>query len=181
MIRPAHPIAAGLALCLWAGTAMAQQTPAQVPQRAPAQTSAAQPSASQLAMAREVAITSGMTRSFDAIAAPMLDQLQQMDVTRPEIKKDLAEVVEILRPEIDQQKQKMVDTAARVFASRFNEQELRDIATFFKSPSGLKYVQTQPEILDDIVRGIATWSQNLSEYIVIRARAEMGKRGHQLQ
>ncbi len=61
------------------------------------------------------------------------------------------------------------------------EAELKDVAAFFKSPSGVKYVQTQPAILDDIVREIATWSQNLSEYILIRARAEMGKRGHQLQ
>jgi hypothetical protein len=141
----------------------------------------AEPSAAQLAIAREVAISSGMTRSFDAISDPMLDQLRQMDVTRPEIKKDLADVVEILRPEVEQQKQLMVNTAARIFATRLTEAELKEIATFFKSPAGTKYVQAQPLILDDVVKEIATWTQNLSEYIVLRARAEMSKRGHQLQ
>jgi len=167
MIRSASRLAVtSAALLFLAGSALAQS---------------AQPGPNQLALAREVAIGSGMTRSFDAIAEPMLEQLQQMDVTRPEIKKDLGEVVNLLRPEIEQQKQQMINTTARIFATQMTEAELRDIATFFKSPSGLKYVQTQPVILDDMVREIATWTQNLSEYILIRARAEMSKRGHALQ
>ena len=168
MTRSASLFAAtSFALLLLGGAALAQQ--------------AAQPTAAQLAAAREVAIGSGMTRSFDAIAEPMLDQLQQMDVIRPEIKKDLAQAVEMLRPEVEQQKQKMINIAASAFAAQMTEAELKDVAAFFKSPSGVKYVQTQPAILDDIVRELATWTQNLSEYILIRARAEMGKRGHQLQ
>jgi hypothetical protein len=141
----------------------------------------AQPSASHLALAREVAISSGMTRSFEAMTEPLLVQLQQMNVTRPEIKKDLEEVVALLRPELELHKQKMVSNAARAFANRLTEAELKDIAAFYKSPAGVKYVQTQPLILDDIVRDLAVWSQNTSEYIMTRARAEMAKRGHQLQ
>jgi hypothetical protein len=168
MTRSATRFAAtAVALLMLAGPALAQQAPL--------------PSASHLAVAREVALGSGMTRSFDAIAEPMLDQLMQMDVTRPEIKQDLAQVVEILRPEIEQQKQQMVNAAARAFAVQMSESELKELAAFFKSPIGVKYVQTQPAVLDDIVKDIATWTQNLSEYILIRARAEMGKRGHQLQ
>jgi hypothetical protein len=142
---------------------------------------AQQPSASHLAVAREVALGSGMTRSFDSISDQMLNQLSAMNVTQPEIKQDLDQVVEMLKPELEQQKQLMVDAAARVFANRMSESELKDVSAFFKSPSGLKYVQTQPVILDDIVKEIATWTQNLSEYIMVRARAEMKKRGHELQ
>ena len=39
-----------------------------------------------------------------------------MNVTRPEIKKDLDQVVEVLRPEMELQKQQMVAAAARVYA-----------------------------------------------------------------
>src|SRR5215203_5857701 len=122
-----------------------------------------QPSASHLALARDVAIGSGMTRSFDAMTEPLLAQLQQMNVTRPEIKQDLDQVVVTLRPEVEQQKQKMVESAARAFASRLSEAELKDIAAFYKSPAGMKYVQTQPGILDEIVKDLATWTQNVSE------------------
>ncbi len=159
-----------VASVLFTGPAAAQQASAQ-PQASP----------SHLAVAREVAIGSGMVRSFDAITEPLLTSLQQMNVTRPEIKKDLDEVVTQLRPELDLQKQQMIDAAARIFASRLREQELREIAAFFKSPAGVKYVETQPVILDDIVKELATWTQNVSEYVLIRARAEMKKRGHELQ
>ena len=140
-----------------------------------------QPSASHLALAREVAVSSGMTRSFDAMVEPFLDQLQQMNVTRPEIKQDLTQVVATIRPELEQQKQKMIDNAARAFASHMSEAELKDVATFYKSPAGIKYVQTQPGVLDDIVRDLAVWTQQTGEFVMTRAREEMSKRGHALQ
>ncbi len=166
MIRSASRLAAtSVALFMLASPAFAQ----------------AQPSASHLALAREVAINSGMTRSFDAMTEPLLAQLQQMNVTRPEIKQDLDQVVTTLRPEVEQHKQKMIDNAARAFAVRMTEAELKEVAAFYKTPAGKKYVEVQPVLLDDIVKDLATWTQNVSEYIMIRARAEMSKKGHQLQ
>jgi hypothetical protein len=165
MIRTSRLAATSVALFMLASPVLAQT----------------QPSAAHLALAREVAVSSGMTRSFDAMVEPFLDQLQQMNVTRPEIKQDLDKVVEQLKPELELQKQQMITATARIFASRMTEQELRDVANFFKSPAGLKYVQTQPVVLDDIVKELATWTQTVSEYVMIRARAEMSKRGHQLQ
>ncbi|MGO4704466.1 DUF2059 domain-containing protein [Microvirga sp. 2MCAF38] len=168
MIRSASRFAAtSFALFMLASPVLAQQAP--------------QPTASHLALARDVAISSGMTRSIDAMTAPLLAQLQQMNVTRPEVKKDLDDVVEMLKPELELQKQKMVETAAKAFAIRLTEAELKEVSAFYKSPTGVKYVQIQPLLLDDIVTELATWTQNVAEYIMIRARAEMSKRGHQLQ
>ena len=160
--------AASLALLLATGPLLAQQP------------AAPQPSATQLSLAREVAVGTGMVRSFDAMSEPLLGQLQQMNVTRPEIRTDLDQVVAMLRPELEQQKQKMIDNAARAFASRLTEAELKDVATFYKSPAGVKYVQIQPGVLDDIVRDLATWTQQTAQFIMTRAREEMTKRGHQL-
>jgi hypothetical protein len=157
--------AAAAALLMLAGPALAQ----------------AAKSASHLAAAREVVLTSGMVRSFDVIPGPILSALQQMNVTRPEIKKDLDEVVEILRPEMDLQKQQMINSAAAVYANIMSEAELKELAGFFKSPVGKKYVDTQPQVLDEVVKAMAEWSNTVSEYVMIRARAEMAKRGHQLQ
>ncbi len=166
MIRTASRCAATVvALALLTGSALAQ----------------AQPSAAHMAAAREVVISSGMGRSFDTITEPMLVQLQQMNVTRPEIKKDLDQVVEGLKPEMELQKQQMVTAAAAVYARIMSEAELKELERFFKSPVGRKYVETQPAVLDDIVKEMANWSRTVSEYVMVRARAEMGKRGHQLQ
>lgn len=165
MIRISRLAATSAALFMLASPAFAQ----------------AQPSASHLALARDVAVSSGMTRSFDAMVEPFLDQLQQMNVTRPEIKQDLTQVVTQLRPELEQQKQKMIDNAARAFATRLSEAELREIAAFYKSPAGVKYVQVQPGVLDDVVRDLAVWTEQTGQFVMTRAREEMGKRGHQLQ
>ena len=167
MIRNASRLAAtSVALFMLASPAFAQQ--------------AQQPSASHLAVAREVAISSGMTGAFDAMTGPLLNQLQQMNVTRPEIRQDLEQVVAILRPEVEQKKQEMIDSTARIFTTRMTEAELKEVATFYKSPVGQKYVQIQPGVLDDVVRDLSIWSQRTSEFIMDRARQEMSKRGHQL-
>jgi hypothetical protein len=178
--------AATLALCLAAGAAGAQQraqppAPAATPAPAPAPAPQPQFTPAHLGFARDVAIASGITRSFDAILPQFADQIRQQMVTRPELTKDLNEVLKNLEPEMELQKQQMVNTTARVFAARMTEAELKDVAEFFKSPSGLKYVQAQPLVLDELVKEMQTWTQNVAEYIMVRVRAEMGKRGHHLQ
>jgi uncharacterized protein len=140
----------------------------------------AQPSASHLAIAQKVAVSSGMTGAFDALTGPLLNRLQQMNVTNPEIAADLAKVVETIRPEVEAKKKEMVDSTARIFATRMTEAELKEVAAFYESEAGKKYVQIQPGVLDDVVRDLSIWSQRTSEFIMTRAREEMGKRGHQL-
>ncbi|WP_163117388.1 DUF2059 domain-containing protein, partial [Acinetobacter baumannii] len=68
-----------------------------------------------------------------------------------------------------------------IYASQLSEAELNDIATFFRSPAGKRYVGTQPQILDQMVQAMQGWTQEVSQYVMIRVRAEMGKRGHELQ
>jgi uncharacterized protein len=159
-----------LALGILAAPAMAQQAPA-----------AAQPTAQHMAIAKEAAVGSGVTGSYDAIIEDVIRSLGQMNVARPEIRDDLKAVADMLRPELEQQKQQLIDNTARIFANRMTESELQDVAAFFKSPSGQKYVQSQPLVVDDVMREISNWTQNVSEFVMIRARAEMAKRGHQLQ
>jgi hypothetical protein len=175
MIRPTYRLAAILlALSLPAGAAYAQAAPKPA---APA----AQPSAAQLAVAREVVAATGMARSFDPMIPALVDQMKQAMVTRPEVTKDLDEVLNGLKPELDQQRQIMLNTAARIYATSMTEAELKDVLAFFKSPTGMRYVATQPTVLDELVREMQNWSQNVAEYMMVRVRAEMGKRGHAIQ
>ena len=168
--------APSLALALLAGVAHAQPaSPAQ-----PTQPQAPQPSQSHLAAARDVVLFSGITRTFEVIPPELNEQIKKNAVSRPDLAKDLNQVIESLKPEMELQKQQMVTTAARVYASRISEAELKEIAAFFKSPVGQKYVQTQPQILDEMVVEIQNWTKQLAEYVMIRVRAEMSKRGHQM-
>jgi hypothetical protein len=170
--------------------AQAPQKPAAPQKGAPATPAPATPAAntqgsaltpSHLALAREVLLGSGIARSFDSIIPAFSDQIRQNAVTRPELTKDLDEVLASLQPEMELQKQAMINTAARIYATRLTEAELPDIATFFRSPAGKRYVETQPQVLDGIVQAMQGWTQEVSEYVMVRVRAEMAKRGHQMQ
>ncbi|MEE7489951.1 DUF2059 domain-containing protein [Methylobacterium oryzae] len=138
-------------------------------------------SPSHLALAREVMLSSGIARSFDSVLPAFADQIRKQAVTRPELSKDLEEVLASLQPEMELQKQRMIDIAARTYASKFSEAELKEIATFFRSPAGKHYVEAQPQLLDEMVQEMQDWTQDVSEYVMVRVRAEMGKRGHQMQ
>ncbi|MEL6060044.1 MULTISPECIES: DUF2059 domain-containing protein [unclassified Methylobacterium] len=134
-----------------------------------------------LALAREVMLSSGIARSFDSVLPAFADQIRKQAVTRPELAKDLDEVLASLQPEMELQKQRMIDIAARTYAAKFSEAELQEIATFFRSPAGKHYVEAQPQLLDEMVQEMQDWTQDVSEYVMVRVRAEMGKRGHQMQ
>jgi hypothetical protein len=176
MSRLARSAAALAALMLSVASASAQK-----PAPAPAQSTQPAFAPSHLAVAREVAATSGITRSLDAIIPQLYDRIRDQVVARPEIAKDISEVLKALEPEMELQKQRAITTMAGIFAREMTEAELKDTMTFFRSPSGRKYVQTQPVVLDDLVREMQKWSQDVAEYVMVRVRAEMGKRGHQLQ
>ncbi|GJD36810.1 DUF2059 domain-containing protein [Methylobacterium aerolatum] len=166
----------GLALAATGLPALAQtKTPAAAATAAPAI------SANHLALAREVMLNSGIARSFDSIIPSFAEQIRKQAITRPEIQKDLNEVLVQLQPEMELQKQRMIDIAARLYASRLTEAELTDIAGFFRSPAGKRYVETQPLLLDEMVHAMQGWTEEVSEYIMVRVRAEMGKRGFNLQ
>ncbi|MGU3537210.1 DUF2059 domain-containing protein [Methylobacterium sp. A54F] len=184
---PRLPAVVLAAVLLAASSAQAQQ-PAKPPAKgAPAKPAApATPAApaltpNHLSLAREVMLNSGIARSFDSILPAFGEQIRQQAVTRPELAKDLDEVLKTLQPEMELQKQRMLDTAARIYANKLSEAELQEIAVFFRSPAGKRYVETQPQVLDEMVQAMQTWTQDVSEYVMVRVRAEMGKRGHQMQ
>jgi hypothetical protein len=171
-----HLAATSVALALMTGTALAQQPAAQ-----PAQPAAAQPSPSHLAAATEVVINSGVASSFEGLTDPLLDDLRKMQVARADIRKDLNEVADMLKPELELQKRRMMNTTARVYASHFTEAELKELAVFFKSPIGKRYVETQLKATEELVQEITKWNKEVAEYVFVRAKAEMTKRGHPLQ
>ncbi|KMO43303.1 hypothetical protein VQ02_00425 [Methylobacterium variabile] len=181
--RRSRVLLAGLLAATLCSPALAQQkaAPAAPAPAAPAAPQAGTISPSHFALAKEVMLSSGIARSFDSILPAFGEQIKQAAVTRPELTKDLADVLEKMQPELELQKQRIIDTASRIYANKLSEAELRDIATFFRSPAGKRYVETQPQVLDEMVQAMQTWTQEVSEYMMVRVRAEMGKRGHQLQ
>ena len=142
---------------------------------------AQEPSASHLAAAKELVQIIGVTASTEEIIPALTEDIRRQAVTRPEIVKDLNEVLKNLQPELDLQRQQALNSVTRVYAKWLTEPELKEIIAFYKTPVGAKFNKIQPDIVEDAVKELGAWSQQVAEYIMTRTRVEMAKRGHQLQ
>ena len=154
--------------------------PAQAQTAAPAAAPGA-PTAAQIALGKEIVVNSGVSRSFAIVIPQFLDQIgTRLTQTRPDLIKDLNVVMEQIKPEFDKRVETMIDAAGRLYAERMSEQELKDVAAFFKSASGVKYVEQQPLVLNALYVSMQRWQQQMSQDMMTRVREEMTKKGHQL-
>lgn len=157
------------------------QAPAPTSPTVPAAPAQPEPTPSHLALAREVITLTGGLSTVDALIPAFSEEIKRQAVTRPELTKDLTEVLTSLEPEMELQRQRGIATVSRTYAKWLTEPEMREVIAFFKTPAGAKYIKVQPDLVDDVVNELQLWSQEASEYAMVRVRAEMGKRGHQMQ
>ena len=166
-----------LALALSAAPALAQQAVPATPAPAAPAAAPVQPTAAHLAAAKDVIQLSGLSRSFEFVVPQFMDQLRQtFATTRPEIMTELGNTLTQLRPEFEAQKNDLLTAASRIFASRMSEAELKEVATFFRSPAGQRYVAAQPQMMDDLFQEMQSWSRRLSDLMMTRTRVEMKKK-----
>lgn len=131
--------------------------------------------------AREALELTGVTQTFEQIYSEFRDNTRQLvTTTRPEMLKDMDEVVNGLKAESDKRREDMTLAASEVFARRFTEADLREITTFFRSPVGQRYQSLRNSALEDVFRLLTPWSLQTSNMLFDRFAEEMRKRGHNL-
>ena len=169
-----------LALILFAALSVpagaAETAPPAAP--APAAAASAQPSAAALAAADKILAVIGLKESIATVVPRMMAELEaNVTRTRPEIKDLLRATLKAIQPEFDQTAKQTYDQAATLLASLMSEKEITDVAAFFDSPSGKKYVQVTPVFLQRLSDVTGAWREKISTDILVRARQEMKKKG----
>ena len=140
---------------------------------------AEEPAAPAIAAATKVLSDVGMKGSVQGIALAMLGELERSVLqTHPEMKQALHETLVALAPDFVKGADGVIDDAARVFASRMTEQELKQAEVFFESPVGKKYLESQGPILQQVSASSAAWRAELSNSMLTRVRDEMKKKGY---
>ena len=156
------------------------QAPAPAPAitQAPAGLPPLEPSDAHLTAAIEVVKLSGISRSIDLIVPQMVDKARQLfSKMRPELAGDIEKSIKDLQPDFDQQKTLALQIAARSFALRLSEPDLKELETFFKSAIGKKYVESQPAIVEQMTRSLDGFTQQLSQVVVDKMREDLKKKG----
>ena len=94
--------------------------------------------------------------------------------------KDLTEVATIVNQNLQGREKEVGEGMAQVFCNEFNEQELKDLVTFYKSPLGQKLLVSEPRAIQFSMAYMNQWAQNFAETVNAQFRAEMRKRGKQI-
>jgi uncharacterized protein len=154
----------------------AETTPPAAPPAAPAASAAPSPAA--LAAADTILRDIGIKQTIALVVPGMLTELEtNVTRTRPEIKDSLRETLRAIQPEFDKTAVQTFNSAATILASQMSEKEIVELAAFFESPVGKKYVAMEPVFLQDLSDVVAPWREKLSTDILVRAREEMKKKG----
>ena len=142
---------------------------------------AQQPTAAAIATARELVEIKGGTQMFEPVVSGIVEQTKgALLQTNPQLSKDLTDVSAQLRTEFGPKGGELVTEAAKRYAQRFSEQELKELLAFFKTPLGRKMLMTEPQVLDETFNYVQQWAPRLGEEVMGRFRAEMKKKGHNL-
>jgi hypothetical protein len=170
-------LAAGLALGLSVAGASAQ---APQPKQAPAvQLKPASPAA--VAAAKEILAMKNVSSMYQGAVPGMIqrvkDTLMQSNLN---YQKDLNEVSLVLAQKLAGRENEIGDQMAKIYASDFTEQELKDLVTFYKTPLGQKLLLQEPKSIQSSMSYMNEWAQTFSEEINGQFRAEMRKRGKEI-
>lgn len=137
-----------------------------------------EPTPAALNYANQILVDVGIKPSLDMMVPEMLSGLDRnITATRPELKDSLRATLVAIEPEFVKSEQGIVAELAKFLASRMTEQELKDTVTFFDTPSGKKYLATQPVLVQQVGQLARAWREQLSTDILARAHEEMKKKG----
>jgi uncharacterized protein len=142
---------------------------------------AQQPTANALALAKEIIIVKGGSAIYDPVVPALVENGRRLFLqSNPMLGKDLGEVAAKLQAEFAPRTAELINEGARLYASKFTEQELKDVLAFYKSPLGRKVISQEPVILDQSTASIDEWAIKIGNEIVVKFRAEMRRRGHEI-
>lgn len=177
-----------LAVAMVAGLlASAAALPASAQNATPAPTAevptgnAAQPTPEQLATAVQFLKASGLTVGFDDIIPQYLQQATTIYTgQRPELSQLINEAAISLVPEFMKKRVELDNSLAKFYTTRFSEDELKQLITFYESPVGKKLATQQQIILRDSMPVVQGWTRELQDGVMKRVREEVEKKGGKL-
>jgi hypothetical protein len=156
-----------LAACLVFMLASAGPAPAQSPDA--------------VAAAKDLMAVMHSADNFKAIMPQLMAALKPAIVQgRAEVEKDYDALVPALLGAMTSRLDEMIDKIAGVYARKFSAAELREVATFYGGPTGQKFVQQLPGIMQESMTIGQQFGQQLAGDLQKRMIEELRKKGHNI-
>jgi len=145
---------------------------------APAAPANPNPSPAAVAAAGDILGAIGIKERIALVVPAMMTELERnVTTTRPEIKDSLRQTLQAIQPEFNKTAIDVFNQAATLLAMQMSDKEILEVAAFYNSPTGKKFVAIEPAFLQKLSTIADPWRQKLSTDIVTRARQEMKKKG----
>ena len=162
-------------------TLLAFAGPMHAAQKAKQQQKQQEPSANAIKMAREILDLKSTALIFEPMVPGVIERVRSMHLqTNPQLKKDLDDVATSLRKVFAPRVAEIMSDIARLYASSFTEAELKEILAFYRTPTGKKVIEEEPQVFDDAMANLKGWQEKFAQEVFGRFRTEMKKRGHDL-
>lgn len=133
-----------------------------------------------LSEARTAIAATKATDSFDSIllnaSAGLKNQLTANDPNKAD---EISAVVDDQAIALAPRRGDLETEAARLFANTFSESELKEIAQFFASPTGQKYLDATPILARELGKSARVWANGISRDLnknVLDQLAEQNKK-----
>jgi hypothetical protein len=150
-----------------------------LPAAADAQTAAAAPSAQTLADAKQVIALLHLQSLPEQIVISMVTQLGQQILAANKGKNKAVEAYakEWLLPAVKAKQAPLDQQQSMILASRFTDEELRQILAFYRSGAGAKLLETGPAMTNEMRQFAQTWAQQVINDLRPTIGPELKKRG----
>ena len=131
-----------------------------------------------LAMAREYVDLSDRGSVYErALVETGVQTLRTLVAQKPDIAEPTRTAISATIREYRERKGELFDQFARVYALRFNMEELEEILAFYKSPVGEKLTASGAEINTDMQRVMRVFQTNLEQEFFAKVRARLRAEG----
>ena len=146
----------------------------------PAIASAQEISASHLAAALDVVKSAKASRGFDSVLPTLAGKVEDRLIRqRPDLHKEITTAVENAALKLASRRNDLDNDVARVWAKSFSEDELKTIATFYKTPAGQKFADVGSLVYAQTLDAVKGWSDRLGSELLDKSREELKSAGVQ--
>jgi hypothetical protein len=147
----------------------------------PAALRAQAPDADRLAAAKDLMAASGVAKQFDEVMPVLAQRLSDAFVAvAPEKADEIREVFAQVAVRFIDRKGELIDQIAAIYAEKLTREDLDTIVAFYKSPTGVRFVASQPEMTRQAMSLGQRWGAQIGREIEAEARRELKKRGIEL-
>ncbi|HET7714683.1 MAG TPA: DUF2059 domain-containing protein [Bauldia sp.] len=135
-------------------------------------------SQSHLDAALEAVKSAGAARGFDSVLPALADRVKSRLIrVRPDLHQEISAIVEQVALQLTTRRADLDQAVAKVWAKNFTEDELVTIAEFYRSPTGQKFAEIGPRVIQDSLRAVEAWSTRVGEELYEMSREELTKQG----